>query len=131
MKILDIKLGTERVCHITKQMMHSFSVIISISQSKEDGKDQDRYNQVSHLTKDTIWESDEITTLESYVRLGFASVNITVLMFTNPDVNLKRTHLLYGIPYTNTYTEIKLVIRSTTKWVYYPLHYLFKHLNCS
>ena len=39
MKILDIKLGKERVCHITKQMMHSFSIIIRISQSKEVGKD--------------------------------------------------------------------------------------------
>ena len=37
------------------------------------------------------------STLESDVHLGFASVNITVLGLTNPDVNLKRMHQLYNI----------------------------------
>ena len=32
MKILKIKLGKERQCHITKQFMHSFFVKIRISQ---------------------------------------------------------------------------------------------------
>ena len=30
-------------------------------QSKKDGKDQDRYNQVPHLTQNTTWESDKNT----------------------------------------------------------------------
>ena len=29
--------------------------------SKEEGKDRNRYNQVPHLTQDTIWESDKNT----------------------------------------------------------------------
>ena len=32
MKRLDIKLGKERQCHITKQLVHSFSINIRISQ---------------------------------------------------------------------------------------------------
>ena len=35
MKILLIKLGKERQCHITKQLVHSFSVNIRISQPLE------------------------------------------------------------------------------------------------
>ena len=43
----------------------------------------------------------------SYKRIGafffdFASVNITVLGLTNPDVNLKRTHQLYNVTDFNT-----------------------------
>ena len=65
-----MKLGKERQCHITKQLMHSFSVNIRISQP-----------------------------FENDVHLGFASVKITVLGLTNPDVNLKKMHQLYNIPY--------------------------------
>ena len=38
------------------------------------------------------------STLESDVHLGFASLNITVVGLTNPDVNLKRMHQLYNVP---------------------------------
>ena len=30
-------------------------------ESKKDGKDQERYNQVPHLTQDTTWESNKNT----------------------------------------------------------------------
>ena len=56
----------ERQCHITKQLVHSFSVNIRISQP-----------------------SNVMFTEAN------ASVNITVLGLTNPDVNLKRMHQLY------------------------------------
>ena len=42
------------------------------------------------------------STLESDVHLGFASVNISVLGLTNPDVNLKRMHQLYIVVSTIT-----------------------------
>ena len=38
-----------------------------------------------------------MSTLESDVYLGFASVSITVLGLTDPDVNLKRMHQLYNV----------------------------------
>ena len=63
MKILEIKLEIERQCHITKQLVHSFSVNIRISQPSK-----------------VMFTS------------AFASVNITVLGSTNPDDNLKRMH---------------------------------------
>ena len=58
----------ERQCHITNQLMHSFEVNIRICQPEN-----------------------------SDVHRGEASVNITVLGLTNPDVNLKRMHQLYNI----------------------------------
>ena len=48
-------------CHITKHLMHSFEVNIRICQPEN-----------------------------SDVQLGFASLNITNLRLTNPDVNLKK-----------------------------------------
>ena len=65
-----MKLGKERQCHITKQLMHSYSANIRNSQASK---------------------------VESDVHLGFASVNITLLGMTNPDVNLKRMHQLYNV----------------------------------
>ena len=56
MKRLDIKRGKEMV-YITKQLVHSFSFNIRISQTEN-----------------------------SYVHLGFTLVDITVLGLTNPDV---------------------------------------------
>ena len=35
MKLLYIKLGKERQCHITKQLVHSFSVNIRVSQTSK------------------------------------------------------------------------------------------------
>ena len=65
-KFINMKIK-ERQCHITKQLVHSFEVNIRISQPEN-----------------------------SDVHLGFASVNITVLGLTNPDVNLKIMHQLYN-----------------------------------
>ena len=67
MKKLNIKLEKEKQCHITKQLVHFF------------------------------WLTSGLSTLEKDVHLGFASVNITVLGLTNPDVNLKRMHQLYNV----------------------------------
>ena len=81
MKLLKIKLGKERQCHITKQLVHSYSVNIRITQPSKVMFTQANFASVN------------ITVLEN-----FASVNITVLGLTNPDVNLKRMHhciLLY------------------------------------
>ena len=39
--------------------------------------------------------TSRLVSLESDVHHGFASVNITVLGLTNPDINLKRMHQLY------------------------------------
>ena len=66
MTILKIRLGKERQCHITKQLVHSFSVNIRISQPSK------------------------------VMYIGFASMNITFLGLTNPDVNLKRMQQLYN-----------------------------------
>ena len=60
MKILKIKLGKERQCHIAKQLVRSFEVNIRISQPSK-----------VLFTK------------------ALTSVNITVLGLTNPNVNLK------------------------------------------
>ena len=65
MKNFYIKLGKERQCHKTKQLVYSFSVNIRISQPSK--------------------------------------LMLTVLGFTNPDVNLKRMHHLYG---EHSYTPV-------------------------
>ena len=108
MKILQIKLGKERQCHITKQLVHSFSINIRICQPKN-----------------------------SDVHLGFASVNITVLGLTNPDVNLKRMHQLYNERATyclwdktrlNVVSCILLEINLTENWkVVFCLPFICKH----
>ena len=36
-------------------------------QSKEDGKGRNRYNQVPHMTQDTVWEGD-INTRKHYIK---------------------------------------------------------------
>ena len=40
---------------------HTLFIIYNISmrRSKEEGKDQESINKVSHLTQDTVWESDK------------------------------------------------------------------------
>ena len=67
-------------CHITKHFMHSFEVDIRICQPDN-----------------------------SDVQLGFASVNITFLRLTNPDVNLKRMHQLYNDMITVAFSENKSI----------------------
>ena len=54
--IFLLKLNTFSCGIILKTRLLLFSL-----QSKKGGKDQNRYNQVPHLTKDTTWESVENT----------------------------------------------------------------------
>ena len=40
--------------------VHVFTFMISLIKVKRKAKISNRYNQVQHLTRDTIWESDKI-----------------------------------------------------------------------
>ena len=71
-KVINMKYfiynNERRDCDITKQLVHSFAVNIRISQP-----------------------------MKSDVNLGFASVNITILGVTNPDVYLKIMPQMYNV----------------------------------
>ena len=52
-------------CAYKQEMSHSYICHreegSTNTKSKKDGKDQEKYNQVPHLTQDTTWESNKAT----------------------------------------------------------------------
>ena len=53
---------------------------IQLLESKKDGKDQEGYNQVPHLTKDTTWESNK-NTINIHNHENHVGVDKVTLMF--------------------------------------------------